>query len=1315
MVNNSTTNSVIENGEDKQLNSDKKDNLIKKAIRDFTEMNLLKKGGLNFYNKVKNNTDNYRTVGIKDDFLKFKLLNEEFDGFKKIDINNDEELENKFLREVLIYGIRFENMRKESFKLIKENYEGITNDQENLLIKELEELPITELNDILFSQEKRNKFINKIFDKKATRPKEKDYLKFLGDMNIDGTKLNEEQTKTLKIIKELKYVTQEDITAILPLFPDLKQKQLLIKAFLPVITLQKLIDLGVLEDNNVKSYLKKKIKDGLLEGFQTTLDSDMEEIVIKNIRPEEIVISTQILPEEDVDKILNGHGAKVIAEELTGLRDNILSKEANNRNKFKKDKQGNITQGFIDEVKKDTKLNKIHSSIDNFKEGSVLEYKIKKIEGGFDTGYYRIDQLDAGVTTESKMIHLTNLSLNGGIKKNPSTTDQELVSYNDFYELLGIIAEGTFISKEEFEAQKQNGTISEEIEDNEINTLEDLAKKIDKEDAAGAQYKLETGTTFETNNKDRNSDDFGTFKISKLNKDTHQIWVTDGCRNEEQGPLSYIQFFMAFKERESKRMSKINDKNSFITALKTNTSGDMQKAFSVLNIDNNNRIIPSDRKDLEENKNFKGVQYFVGKDGTAIYIEEIKDGLVKFSTGKYNEGSIKKDKNGKDAEDKNGDKIYNNDSYKSEFKSEWHGFEFLYQKIHKLSVLPKISKKPVEDIKTKDAPAMKSGILKSYLRGTNFAEILKGGKQIIDFAKNRLEQGSKLNASKFAYGLGTALHLPKDVMLDLKSSVESADKKVMEEIISSISNLHRSEIIKKLEIIALNDGSARYELQAALIVSLKKFGRIYVGGELGKAEGSFMWYKKFGGYPNDKFMLQARKEIEEEGGQFSEEALLIKYFKKLGGDGIVNKNFETDVKVAWQEGRQGAAKGGASDTEFLLSGKARLNYAVNEMQNSQKYYHSIGALKNIWGKGGTATEMNKVPFLLVMSGISTKLNQEELRTLTGYFGNGTYSFPALFFTDTDKKRELFQNLIKELSTNLDGGAKEEISGLLEELRSGRYDESKLVGKLSTFWDKHGDQLSAKLSMTKDPEIFLKKDDAGKSVYQEYYKTLAGVTNSADFKINKGEIGNDVYNYDHSPIIFSGIKTFMDKGIRIGRDGKIGDLTMDGRLFETVIKGVKEIKNQKIDKENKENNKKYQEKLYIEYTRNIYAYLNENKVDFDQFKKTPFGQQLVAQGMDFDFGGEEINQEGVMDGMYDDKIVKSFNRYILGENTKTVKPKSTEEVKKKTEGSFTQVMQNAKESQSIMTKTASKVRKTKNPDNYQNLEQQEDEEYLDEAV
>lgn len=84
---------------------------------------------------------------------------------------------------------------------------------------------------------------------------------------------------------------------------------------------------------------------------------------------------------------------------------------------------------------------------------------------------------------------------------------------------------------------------------------------------------------------------------------------------------------------------------------------------------------------------------------------------------------------------------------------------------------------------------MESGFFKSYFGNPSLHAMFTGAKNLIDFVKDKLEHGSKLEAAKFQLALGKKLGFTDAMMRELRNKVYGNTRELMEKMVKDLSDL----------------------------------------------------------------------------------------------------------------------------------------------------------------------------------------------------------------------------------------------------------------------------------------------------------------------------------------------------------------------------------------------------------------------------------------------------------------------------------------------------------------------------------------------
>ncbi|MDP2103920.1 MAG: hypothetical protein Q8K26_03300, partial [Candidatus Gracilibacteria bacterium] len=859
--NSKTTSATID---DKLEKTQKKadPSLTTQAIRQFIEHKLSSDTGGTNFDIILQNEGN----GLNDEFLKFT------DTLPELDDRSDAQMQAlknvtgmQFLRETLRIGAGFESKRKALIGLIESEYEsGI---ETKKLQDTIHGLSLGDLTHYLRNSTERNKFVKLTFPNKSIN--KKDFLSFLNGLDIDGKTLTSDQKQAIIDIRDLNHVDEEQIIDLLKNFNTLEHKQLLIRAFLPTISLGKLIEMKVITKNEAHTAVKEKIQNGEMFGkFKDLITKNPD--LIDRLDLDEIIVPTKLFPEDIVDKIITTEGIKQIKNELNELFDDV-KKEYQDEN-LKPDENGSYKKALVEGIDKATKTangkNKV-IGIENITEiGSVIHGKIRKGNTMEDV-YIRIDAFheDNQNATGKKTVSITHLQTpGGGVTRNPTTSRTELVHFDTLTELFGALESGQVLTKEAFNKKVGDRDIIEIIESGEIQTLQQLNDRLNSSDRTGEEFSLKKGerTTFSIFTPGEPG--YGIFSVSDVNEDTQTLRVYNGVK--DLGPLAFNEFIERFEANNGTRMSPLQDTNSLLGALQKHSKN--AKEYGKIDI-KDGKMIPRDRRD---DPKFEGLRYFAGKDENLIEVLEIKGDKIKLSFHDGFKQTKETDKNGKE---------YMKETSKHATTPEWYGLEIFYQQHEKFECKPKIPEKTIEPEKEIKLPERgNSGFMKHILSGYSLANLIGGGKQLIEFVKHKLDHHSKINAAKLALAMGKGMGLKGDWLTDLRGTVHTNTKKLIDELVTELTGLPSRIRQDRIKSILTNHGSHDYEVIAGITAMLQKHGNLYVG-QLKEYEGTFAWYKALGGSTNDGFMMKIKQDCLKKGEPFSEEVLIREYLKTLGG------------------------------------------------------------------------------------------------------------------------------------------------------------------------------------------------------------------------------------------------------------------------------------------------------------------------------------------------------------------------------------------------------------------------------------------------
>lgn len=290
--------------------------LTTRAIRQFIEYKLHGADGGKNLNEIVFNKGN----GLSEDFLSFLTTKPEFD-----EVSDDQRKSFKnvnsaqFLRETIGIGVGFESKRRALEKVIEREF-TLTSAQKDIAVSAIKTLSLTELTKYVNNQASRKGFITETFPKKAEQPQEQDFRRQLESIFERKTvHLDEDQKQSVSRILVSPHVSEQDIEGILPFFGNLEDKQLLVKYFLPTVTLAELADMGIVTKQEVHSYILNSIHSQITDKNFTV---DVE--LLESIDPRDIIIATELMPESDLDILIGRQGKQEISKRIEEANQEML-------------------------------------------------------------------------------------------------------------------------------------------------------------------------------------------------------------------------------------------------------------------------------------------------------------------------------------------------------------------------------------------------------------------------------------------------------------------------------------------------------------------------------------------------------------------------------------------------------------------------------------------------------------------------------------------------------------------------------------------------------------------------------------------------------------------------------------------------------------------------------------------------------------------------------------------------------------------------------------------------------------------------------
>ncbi|MDD3793675.1 MAG: hypothetical protein PHI37_02600 [Candidatus Gracilibacteria bacterium] len=1043
--------------------------------------------------------------------------------------------------------LKLKNSRLLLRNLVLRDYTISSEEFDDNLFEEIEKLPIIEIEKLLDSEVKLDRFLtDKLgfpINKRAnlfpfnfgslTEEQKRDKLNNLQPANlrdeVEGILFDISRGRIL--YSDIKILFQTNLF-------DLEQKKLFIKTFIPMTTLGKLVELGIYTkeaaDIKKETILNELFKDNF---------ADISTI-IESVSLHDIQVSTNDLDltEDSIFSLSQDVGFKNLEDNFRELNEKIREEEiSGGPQTFESLKKK------IGEINKNGKISKLDDfGVDNF-----VEIVVKNEKGEISSSFLRVKEID----DDKKILRLVEVGTDKII--NLSSDSDKEISYSGFLEIASRnnislkfykkqeiddnIKSGAFKTSDlviyshsdlanddakksyeqrYFESKKQeleelklreselssiekarlknlndeilSGVVDEDLLLDFLN-LDSLISKLNEIDIDGKKLGLSKGLMLVAK-------DGGVHEISGVSDGEIEV-LTQG----QKVRFTYEEFYQTFKKLETKRVKKINN----FSELLGNYNGNNK--WSDVSFENNKFIT---KKSENKNKNDDlEIEYFVSsKSDDIIRVHSINGNNITVSFGERKKrGDLdKKDKNYKE---KSGDEVL-----------------FIEGASKHTFSLNQFKSSVLDDSKNDFHPSWETGkSLKTEQDSTNnikgsfwsrffdrasFVDLLAGGKLFFSSIEETLKRGNDLKSARFALSMGG--FLPEELRAELQIKVEREEGDSMDKALEGLGKVDSWIAVSRIEGWLLNKNTPEYKKEAGIMFMLSKYGHLTSKNALYKYRGKFLWYEALGGKKGDDFFNQIEAESLEGGFSFSEEYLVHMLLKKQCGNTPFKghkrrSRLHKEYEGKWASGISEELEKGYKDANAKRKAVQMLKGGHDEATGGTTS-NALGWYKKAIERGGSLEEMNEGYFCLLYSGAAYDIDQKTYLNARGLWQGGMPIIATRFFS-TVPEMKLFNKTILRLSEiigkqysdkfpNIAKNAKE----IFDMAENGKGTEKSRFDKSLDFWKKYGKPLSNSLYMKHvgdsefsktDKVVLLEKEND--SILGEYFNKVREFTGEDAFK------------------------------------------------------------------------------------------------------------------------------------------------------------------------------------------------------------------------
>ena len=1034
------------------------------------------------------------------------------------------------------------------------------NDKEKVKLEEkIENVGVYDLEKFIKNDSENINFLKNTF--------KKEFLKASHFWSLINLTEKEKQTRFEKLSEEEKtivkrifayssawYMTSDSVQSLFKTtYLKKEEKQKFIKIFIPYISLQQAEDLKLLTSDEIKRKKKailkpilkdKKIEDSLMEDvIEATALSDIQISTFEfftdesnlNKIAEKIGFSNFEKESDPVKDAIKENWPENFEQLVLELKDvNKSNKETkfNNLNKFgqdniikieKKDEKWEIITHYVKVLKVDDKKKELSLltiwdwDTINLKldwEANTISYfeffeNFKSSRANFN--FFTKKEIEEKIKNPSNSLWGSDLELFTE-KDLEEASDEKKESYKEYYKekLLEEIEQLTKKLEEDGWKKEDSAIIkAKEKELENIDWLENqelleflnfqkLIEKIDTEDLNWKKLWLKKGLILETKE--------WSYEI---------IWIWEGqiiiksSTSIKPEPLTFEQFYQAFKKNKAKRIEKMNDFSDLLDSFNDWEDSKNWKDYKFENW----KIIAKDVENGDE-KGDQIVEYFVSdKEDRIIRVDNIS--WDKVTVQIWERKSIA------DLDEK--DKNYKKDDKWEVVYINWAAKEtFSLNEFKKILSEKKYNFRPNwetgKDIKEKSPESIhnkfEGSFATRFFSGYSISEIVAWWKMFVDGITESVKRWNDLHSANVALAMWGIL--PEEIRADLQIKVETAEAEEMDKALTGLGKVDSWIAVERIEWWLINKDTAEYKKEAWLLFMLSKYWHLTSKRALYGYRWKFLWYEAFWWRKNDELYLETEKEAKEDDVTFSEEILMHKLLQKQCWEKWFlwykrRSRLHKDYENKWKTGVKEEVEKWYDDASKKRTAKSMLSWWMWEA-TWWTTSNSIGWFKMLIDRWESLEIMSEWFFSLLYSWALYDIDQATFMQIKDLWAKSGMPIIMTRFSSTKSDMVLFNKAVLELSNKIWDAYKEEFPDiktdakkLFDDALSWEWKEKDRLERAQNFWKKYGTPLSRALNMADkgdwdysktDKSVIFEKDSGW--VLWSYYNKVKEFTKEWTF-------------------------------------------------------------------------------------------------------------------------------------------------------------------------------------------------------------------------
>ncbi len=1135
-----------------------------------------------FWKKILDSWDKMNFINeviSKNSISDSELLKAKLEEFKSY--SNDRDINNFNISELTIYDLKkivwkdflkLNNFRNQLKTKIVWNYMISDKDYLDIFKWRIDNLNENQLNNFINSEKQLDIFVNSVFWSSVLKRKDLFPINFLNlsesDKQARYDRLNDNEKKlVIWIVKDINNwrFVETDIRLLFSTnFLEKSEKEILIKTFIPNISLQKALDFWIINEEKADS-IKTKVIDKIL--IENPIGLDIVEIINKMSYEDFIV---------DINEInLNTSNILKLADKIwfkNAETDFIQSKE-----EFEKELIEEWPQNLEELIKwlKLVNKNSKFNNLEKFKENNIIQFKKKNEHWEEQINYVKIVKTDDDKkelrfltvwrwnfidlksnwkeNNISYLEFLNNLSskelkidlfTEKEIKKNiKDPKNLDFVSSN-----LELFNEEDLLNASDEEKQWYINYYKEKTEKDLLDLEDKLKQKWwKKEDNPLLSLQIDEKKEELENIKNwlTNNDKILSFlnkskfieKINEVDPDWKKNWfkiwiqfvskwvvytvsgfeddwITLSRRGWIEWPIDFTTFYEVFKENKGKRLEFISDFDSLININKSdndNWDNHYVKEWELIAkwVNFNNKT--EDKK----------VDYLVSSDSDKVIKinSVIWDKVLVQYWDRKDISSLPKEEQ-KEYKDKNWVLFRLWDEYEITL-SELNN----YIKSQKLYPDWKAGKWIWEENEQELQNEFHWSFASRLFNRSSINELLAWWTMFVEWFKESIKRWNDLHAAKFALALGSVL--PEEIRADLQIKVERQEAEEMDKALEWLGKIDSGQAIARIKGWLWNRDTPEFKKEAWLMFMISKYWVLYAKWPMWWLKWSFLWYEAFWWRINDELYLKVKKDSEEWEPPipFTEEKLMYELLNKQ-----CKEWWYKEIKRRWRLYKEYDWKISQWITDELAkwSREAQAMRSFKDRNDAAKWEFKWGEFNNgLWkykeavNRWAALHDLNELPFILLFSWTCNMLQEEQLNEFKS-FTEWWMKFWGLLFTkflSDSNWMKIFNKTIVDLSEDFEkrdpakfAWMNDKAIKIFKNQNNGSLSIRDKMNAAEWFWSKYWESLSrTMLKLNNRDSNYLKTDkilvnDDGK--YSNYNSTLDSYIAPADF--SSKDIMNDQF-------------------------------------------------------------------------------------------------------------------------------------------------------------------------------------------------------------